>query len=555
MKSFLVAWRGPLMWAGVFAFCVNMLYLTFPIYMLVIYDRVLASFSVPTLLVVTVGAIIALITLGLLEWVKSRLLVWISVSMDEYLGRSVFFKTLQDATDPEKGNSDRSLKDVLILRDYFTAGPVLVLFDLLWTPVFIGIIFIMHPYLGVIAIIGAVGIIVFGVLQELLTRERYEMARALGDEAGNFYEVCVRNAEAVTAMGMIDALSSVFERKDRPAQALQFKASDYGALFTAMAKSWRTLLQVLIYGMGAYLTITNRSTAGIMIAASITMGRALAPVEQLMATWRQTVEARGAHARLQKLLESTEEPEHMDVPDFRGSVEVQGVSLTVQKRNVLQNVSFALEPGEICAVIGPSGAGKSSLCRVILGVWRPTSGRVTLDGVEVALRNREFFNREVGYLPQDVQLFPGTVAENIARMGEVNPEAVVEAAKLVGIHEMILSLPQGYDTQVGYGGVIFSGGQRQRVGLARAFYRLPRLVVLDEPNSNLDDVGERMLMVALMKLKQRGTTVIAVTHRPSLLNIADKVLVLRSGQVMLFGPRQTVLEKLMEQQKQYAQSR
>jgi len=540
------------MWAGIFSFFINTLYLTFPIYMLVIYDRVLASFSVPTLIVVTLGAVIALITFGLLEWVKSRLLIWISADMDRKMGKTVFFKTLQDATDPTRKERLGNVRDVIILRDYFTAGPALVVFDLLWAPIFIGVIFMMHPLLGAVAICGALGIMVFGLVQEFLTRERYEAVRAVGEEANEFYQVCLYNAEVATAMGMGEALTETWLKRDRMAMRFQLRAAELSAMMTGCAKSWRTLLQVLIYGTGAYLTITHKSTAGIMIAASITMGRALAPIEQLMSTWKQTVEARGAHDRLQKIVEETEDLQRVKPLEVKGGLRVEQVSFALEGVSILKNVSFELKPGEVLGIVGPSGAGKSTLCRTILGIWQPTSGTVKLDGMDIGMIDREALGKWVGYLPQHVEIFPGTIAENIARMAKPDPKAVTEAAKMADIHELILSFPQGYDSKLGPGGVIMSGGQKQRLGLARALYGNPKFLVLDEPNSNLDEAGEKALGMTLMKLREKGVTIVLVSHRPWVLNFVDKMLLMRDGQVVMFGPRQAVVQKLVGQQHRQA---
>jgi PrtD family type I secretion system ABC transporter len=329
---------------------------------------------------------------------------------------------------------------------------------------------------------------------------------------------------------------------------LQTQANRHAGLLQAITKSLRMCMQVLIYGVGAYYVLENQATAGTIIAASVIMGRALAPVDQVIGTWRQTVEARGAYKRLDSLLLTAAEEESMDLPAPTGKLDVEGAGLAVGGSQILRGITFSLQPGEQMGLIGPSGAGKTTLCRLLLGIWPSSGGTVRLDGADVYSWNQEELGRYIGYLPQDVELFPGTVSENIARLGRIDSEKVVEAAQKAGVHEVILRLPQGYDTEIGEGGSALSGGQRQRIGLARALYGTPVFLVLDEPNSNLDDAGERALMHTLKALRENGTTVIMVTHKPALLSGMDRVLMLKEGQVAMFGPRQEVLARLMGQQ-------
>jgi PrtD family type I secretion system ABC transporter len=329
---------------------------------------------------------------------------------------------------------------------------------------------------------------------------------------------------------------------------LQTRANRHAGMLQAITKSLRMSMQVLIFGVGAYLVLQNQATAGIIIASSIIMGRALAPVEQAIGTWRQTVDARGSYKRLDTLLQTATEEESMELPTPRGKLDVEGAGLAISGTQILRGITFSLQPGEQMGLIGPSGAGKTSLCRVLLGVWPSTGGKVRLDGADVYSWDQEQLGRYIGYLPQDVELFPGTVSENIARLGHIDSDQVVEAAQKAGVHDLILRLPQGYDTEIGEGGAALSGGQRQRIGLARALYGNPVFVVMDEPNSNLDDAGERALMQTLQMLRQNQTTVVMVTHKPALLSGTDKVLMLKDGQVSMFGPRQEVLQRLMGQQ-------
>jgi PrtD family type I secretion system ABC transporter len=394
---------------------------------------------------------------------------------------------------------------------------------------------------------------VLGILQERMTHGRLNRATTASNQCQSLLGAGLRNAEVVGSMGMLPGLLSTWNTKNNEVIQLQTEASDKAGLLQAMSRSWRQVMQVLVYGIGAYLVLRGQMTAGMIIAASILMGRAMSPIEQAMATWRMSIDAREAYRRLDTLLKNTKPREKMDLPIPQGKLVAENVSLGVANKPILNNVSFSLEPGEIMAIIGPSAAGKSSLCRVILGIWPSMGGKVRLDGSDVFEWEAEKLGPHIGYLPQDVELFPGTVSANIARLGEPDAEQVVAAATLAGVHEMILGLPNGYDTDIGEAGRNLSGGQRQRLGLARALYGNPKLVILDEPNSNLDDAGEAALMQTLAQLKSRKVTTIMVTHKVSMLAAANKILLLTAGQVAMFGPRDEVLSRLMQQRQPQAQ--
>ncbi len=549
MKTFLMKWMKYFLFAGFFSFFVNLLYLTFPIYMLAIYDRVLTSYSMPTLATLTVGAVIALVVLGLLDFFRSRLLVQAGVDMDKTLSRPVLVEMLRDASRIKKVGYTEGLKDINTLRNYFAGNAIFAIFDAPWIPLYLAVLYLMHPVLGIFATAAAILLFLLGLFQEFLTRKRFDQATAINTQEQKFFDAGMRNAEVVNSMNMVPGLTERWKALNDTALGIQTEAHRFAGALSSVSRSFRPAMQVLIFGLGAYLVLQNQSTAGIIIAASIIMRQALNPVEQAMNTWRQTVDARGAYKRLNQLIKSASPPEAMSLPSPAGNLAAEAASLQMDGTQILQNVSFFIGAGEMMGLIGPSGAGKTSLCRLILGVWPPSAGTVRLDGADVYKWDSNDLGPYIGYVPQDIELFPGTISENIARMGEVEPEKVIEAGRLAGIHEMILKLPKGYDTLVGEGGVRLSGGQRQRVGLARAFYGDPRLVVLDEPNSNLDDIGEKALVEALQQLKQKEISTIIVTHKPSLLSHADKVLMLRDGQVSMFGPRQEVFKNLMGPQK------
>jgi PrtD family type I secretion system ABC transporter len=530
--------------AGIFSLFINTLNLTFPIYMLAIYDKVLVSRSMPTLVTLTIGALLALLVFALLDFLRSRLLVRVGVAMDRSLSEPVVVEMIKDASRIDSLSYREGITDINKVRNYFAGNAMFAMFDLPWVPVYLLAIYLMHPLLGWLAIGGAVVLVIMGLFQEFLTGRRFSAARTIATSSASLIGAGLRNAEVLTGMNMVKGFMDHWKEKQDQAVFLQTDAYRFASFFTAVSTSFRTAMQIFVYGLGAYLVVQNESTVGVMIAASILTRQALNPVDQIMSTWKQTVETRGALRRLDRLFDRAVTPTNMELPTPEGKLDVEAVSLTLANRPVLQNITFGLAPGELMGLIGPSGAGKSSLCRVLLGIWQGSSGKVRLDGADIFTWDGQSLGEHIGYLPQDVELFAGTVSENIARMGTIDPDKVVHAATLAGVHEMILRLPQGYDTQIGEAGSNLSGGQRQRIGLARVFYGDPRLVILDEPNSNLDEPGEKALLAALMELKKQKVTTIMVTHKPSLLSFVDKVLLLKDGQMVMFGPRDGVFQKL-----------
>lgn len=534
---------------------VNILQLTFPIYMLQVYDKVLTSYNISTLAVITIAAVICLVVLASLEWMRSRLLVRAGIEFDKKLSLPVLEENLKNATSPESGNKQGTLRDVQVLRNFLGGNAVFAFFDLPWMPLYFLLIFILHPALGMVALFGGLTVFIIGVSTERLTRKKLESATKLNQHSAEFFSAATRNASIVRSMGMINSVASRWERINKVVIELQTKASHNAGLLHAVSKSLRVGLQVLIYAVGAYLAVIHESTPGVMIAASIIMGRALAPIDQAMASYKQSLEARGAYKRLKDMLDVPPTPPSMDLPAPVGSLVVEGLYFSVQGRAIIKGMSFILPAGRGLAVIGPSAAGKSTLCKLLLGIWPPTMGKVRIDGADIASWDMEKLGPYLGYLPQDVELFSGTIAENIARMGDVDSEKVIFAAKMAGVHNMVLQLPKGYDTPIGGQGSMLSGGQRQRIGLARSLYGNPRVVVLDEPNSNLDEEGEACLLQALLNLKKMKTTVVLVTHKPAVLSIVDDILVMQDGQLAMCGPRQEVLNKLAEMQQEKAKKR
>jgi PrtD family type I secretion system ABC transporter len=524
----------------------NLLVLVSPLYMFQVFDRVLASGHVETLLMLTLGAGLALLVLGALEVIRGQALVRISTWLDRTLFEPVLAASLGEAL-AGRTLGAQPLHDLTQLRAFVSSGAALPALDAPWTPAFVAVIWLLHPWLGVLALLGAVLLFALALCNELVTRRPLREANETWLATQRRSEIGLRNAEVVHAMGMLPALSRRWHADNDHGLHHHVRASDRGSMISGASKFLRLFLQIGILGLGAYLVLEGELTAGGMIAGSIILSRALAPVEQAIGSWKAFVGARASHDRLQQLLRRhPERPPAIRLPVPEGRVSVDRLVLKAPDSNrfILKGVTFELAAGEVLAVVGPSASGKSTLCRLITGVWWPTSGHVRLDGAEVHMWDRADFGRHIGYLPQDVELFAGSVRENIARMADAPDEAVIEAARLASVHDMILGLPQGYATEIGPQGAVLSGGQRQWIGLARAMFGGPRLVVLDEPNASLDGAGEAALVDSIGRLKARGTTVILVAHRPRLLAHVDKVLVLHEGAGVLFGPRDQVLPRV-----------
>ena len=473
--------------------------------------------------------------------------------LDDQLSTRVFnasFESHLAGANVPGRNPARSFNDLLQVRQFITGNGVFAFFDLPWVPIYIGVMFLLHPFLGWLSIAFA---FIQGLTAWLGHRRALEPAEAAQQtqlDANQFLAGKLRNAEVLESMGMVANLKGPWLQRHGRALGLLGASQGTTHRITAVSKFVRYTMQSLSLGAGALLVIQGELTGGAMIAANVLMNRALAPIDMLVATWRSFITARESFLRLSDLLaEHPERDPALKRARPRGVLALEQVSATAPGRSqpILQQVTLALEPGEVLVVLGPSGSGKSTLARVMLGIWGETSGAVRLDGLPIETWDRGELGPHVGYLPQDIELFDGTIAENIARMGDVDSDQVIAAAKAAGLHDMILRFPKGYDTSMGEAGSLLSGGQRQRVALARALYGQPALVVLDEPNANLDDAGEAALGRAVLGLKQAGSTVVLVTHRPGAIGLADKLLVLQDGRVRLFGPRDDVLRALRPQ--------
>lgn len=541
--------KGAFISVGIFSLFINLLMLTSPLYMLQLYDRVLMSRSESTLVGITVIVVFLFTIMGILEFIRSRVLIRIGSRMEEGLNQKVFDGAMMLSLANPNHNSTQPLRDLTTVRQYMTGGGLFAFFDSPWVPIYLAILYLFHPFYGMFALGAAVILIMLALINEwttksLLSDANSESIKSFGAAASH-----QRNAEVVHAMGMQANLRKRWLKVHNIFLNLQAKASDKSGVWSNTSKTFRVMAQSLMLGLGGYLVIQAELSPGMMIAGSIIMGRALAPIDLMINGWKGFSETRSAYGRLAELLDiSGDDEDRMSLPSPVGNMQLKGVIAAPpgSKEPVLKGIEFGLSKGTVLGVIGPSAAGKSSLARVLLGLWPLRSGEVRLDGVDVTQWPRDELGPYLGYLPQDIELFNGSVSDNIARFGKIDPEQVVAAARLAGVHEMILKLPEGYDTVIGQAGGVLSGGQRQRIGLARAVYGNPVLVVLDEPNSNLDEIGEAALIAAIAELKKRKVTVVLITHRASILGVVDQLLMLSEGQVVAVGPRDEVLKKLSQ---------
>ncbi|TXM64327.1 type I secretion system permease/ATPase [Methylobacterium sp. WL12] len=544
LKEGIKATRPVFVTAIVFSFFINLLMFVSPLYMLQVYDRVLSSRNVTTLVGITLIAAFALVVYALLEMLRSRLLVRAGMLFDEKIASPIFSAVHRGNLRNPEGGHGIALRDVDTVREFLTGSGLLAFCDAPWTPVFLLACFVLHPWFGWMAIGGGLIIFCLTLLNEVATKRELAAASQASNAAGQYAQATLRNTEVLQAMGMLGALRGLWSQRHDEVLAFQALASDRAGLIVAGTKFVRMFLQTLILGVGAYLAIHREISPGSMIAASIIIGRALAPVELLIANWKGFNAVRASYGRLQKLIElAGPEPERMNLPRPAGQIEAENIFVGAPGKTqvILQGVSFRLAPGTVVGVVGPSAAGKSSLARAVTGVWPIARGALRIDGSEITHWDPQALGRHIGYLPQDVELFAGTVAQNIARFDTIDEEAVIAVAKKAGCHELIQSLADGYNTQIGGGGHALSGGQRQRIALARAMYGNPSFIVLDEPNASLDAAGEEALMRAVRELKQMGTTILIVTHKVNILSAVDTVLVMNSGTVQAYGPRDQIL--------------
>lgn len=553
LKAALASVKSHFIYAGCFSAAINLLLLVPILYMLQVYDRVLSSGSYSTLGTLTFLMCFLLIAMGGFEWVRSYILVAASNKIELGLRDRVFNATFKLSLTGGNKHGAQPISDLIGLRQFMTGNGVFAFFDAPWFPVYVGVMFMFHFWFGVSAIVAGIIMVILAVVNEKATNEKLKAANTQANLASARLSNSLRNAEVIEAMGMTESVRKALQEQSESVLLLQTDASKLAGALQSFSKTFRMIVQSLMLGLGALLALNQEISAGSMIAGSLLLGRALGPIDMLVATWKGFSVARAQYERLGKLLEQLPaETPRMQLPAPQGNLALENVVVAPPGTNVavLKGISFQLNAGEALGVIGPSASGKSTLARAILGLWPAASGKVRLDGADISVWNRTDLGPYIGYLPQDIELFDGTISDNICRFGDHDPEKIVAAAKLAGVHEMILRQPDGYDTVIGGSGGVLSGGQRQRIGLARAIYGKPKLIVLDEPNSNLDDQGEKELVAAINRIKDQGCTVVIISHRTMVLSSVDKLLVLKEGTTLAFGPRDQVLAALAQAQNQ-----
>lgn len=542
--------RTPLVFAALFSTVSNLLFLALPLYTQQVFGRVLLSQSTSTLLVLTGGVLFVFLVSSVIDVYRNRVLTSFGAVFDRRVSGQVFAAMFDGAVRRVPTARAQIMRDLDQVRHAISGPAVAVLFDLPFIPLFLAVLFFIDFGVGAVTLLGGLILLGLAVAQDRATRAAYKRSNDEGVQGYNFTEAALRNSEVVRAMGMLPAIGTQWQKQRNRGQTQYLAAAESGNVYGTAIKIVRLFVQILVIAMGAFLIMKQEIPPGLLFANMMIAARAMGPFEKLVGSWNVLVSAQQSYERLKNLFSTyhAEEPVTA-LPRPRGELKVERVNFTAPGagRLLLNNVSFEIQPGETLGLVGPSGAGKSMLMRLLVGVWNPMNGSVRLDGADVFAWDRASFGRFVGYLPQDIELFSGTVRDNIARFRpDAKDEEVIEAAKLAGAHEMILHLPRGYDTEIGESGQSLSGGQKQRIGLARALFGDPSYLVLDEPNSNLDTEGEAALAGALDALKARGATVVIASHKPNIFRVADKMLVLKDGRVDMFGPRAEVLGRLIK---------
>lgn len=551
------AFRREFLTVAVFSMVANVLMLAPTLYMLQVFDRVLLSQSELTLLMLSVITLFLFLVGAFSEWMRSRVLVRAGTRLDDMLSTRVFNASFESNLRQMGGSTAKAFGDLVQVRQFLTGNGVFALLDAPWAPVYLAVLFFLHPFLGYVALFFAVvqaALVWFGHRQAVAPAEQAQLANA---QESLYVQSKLRNVEALEPMGMVHQLRRHWQVLHGQAQTLQGQSQALSHRLSAWSKWVRYSQQSLALGAGALLVIDGQLSPGAMIAANVLMTRALAPIDMLVGTWRSFIEARAAFRRLENLLdEHPERDEALTRVPPAGVLQLRDVVAVAPQRAepILKGVNLSAKPGTVTVVLGPSGSGKSTLARCMIGIWPHMAGEVLLDERPIGNWSRDELGPHLGYLPQDIELFEGSIAENIARFGDVEADKVIAAAQQAGLHEMILRFPKGYDTSIGEAGGLLSGGQRQRIGLARALYGHPALVVLDEPNANLDDTGEAALVRAVQSLRANGSTVVLVTHRPGILAVADRVVLLKNGSVQADGPRDAVLAALRNAQANSSQA-
>lgn len=534
----LLAFKTEFLWVGLFSLVANILTLSPTLYMLQVFDRVMLSQSDITLVTLTLIIAIFVAVMAFAEWIRSRLLVRAGVRFDEQLNTRIFLASFEAHLEQSHSDIANSFSALTRLRQFLTGNGIIALFDLPWMPVYLAVLFAMHPLLGWFGIAFTIVLGVFAFISSKLTSKRLERATSAENETNSYLAGKLRNAEVVEALGMLNNLKRRWLLLYRTHAFAHWQAQERAGQTAAFSKFLQYTQQSLVLALGAWLAIRGEISLGAMIASNVLMGNALRPIGILVATWKEFIQAKQSYRDINALLEKyPERATGHRAGEVSGQLTLEGLSAYARQREkpILDNIDARFEAGEVIGIVGPSGAGKSTLARCLIGIWPSTSGKVMLDGVEIRAWSAEALGPHIGYMPQDIELFDGTVAENICRFGDLDSDGILDAAKRADIHDMILRLPMGYDTPIGQAGKLLSGGQRQRLALARAIYGSPDLVILDEPNANLDDVGEAALARAIRDLKAAGKTIFMVLHQRNLLALADRVLVMENGHISRFG--------------------
>ena len=544
MQHIIKSWVKYFIFAGVFGLCVNLIYLALPIYMMVIYDKVLFSFSTASLFTLATGIMICLVMMALVDYFRARMLGQVGNDLAQKMMPYVFKSMQADAAGIKRSGYTRGLGDLELLRDAFVRGHLLNVLDLPWVLVYLALLYFIHPMMGFVSIGGVFLITLFQLLLRRIETKRYTVADVMFQAGADFAGNCLRHAPLISGLGMFSAAMAQYGTRYEKSLAVRSEADAFHSVFGTVIRLLQMTVVVAVFTTGAFVFFADEITGGGIFAGVIIISRLFYPYERSLLNMKTAVEASAAYKRLKQFVNTREAKPKLSLPAPEGRFSAESVGLSLNSRTVLFNISLALEPGETLGVFGPSASGKTCLCKVLLGIWPPLAGKVRLDGAELSQWPEKELGQYLGYMPQTPELFPGSVAENISRFEEMDSEKIVSAARRAGVHEMILKLPQGYETRIDHTGKNLAAGQRQLISLARALYGDPKFVILDEPHTHLDDLGLRMVLIALNNLKQEKVTTIVVSDRPNLIMNMDKLLVIKEGQTAMYGPGKEVLNQL-----------
>ena len=553
MQEILKSWFKYFIFICFFGICINLIYLAVPIYMMIIYDRVLFSYSHATLFTLSAGLLISLFAMGLLEYFRSKMLIQAGIDLEQKMYPFVLSGMHNNVISLNKQNYTRGLEDLQLFKDAIINYRILWPLDLPWVLIYLILLYFMHPMLGLVGFSGFFMAFLFQFLLWSLGKKRYTTADVIFNTGSNFIRTTLQNAELISEMGMLKGVLNRHEDYHQKVLAIQSEADSFKAGAGSVIGFLHIISAVAVFGMGAYLFFDGKITVGIMFASVIIITRLFYPFQQSLASMKLSIEAIAAYKRLKYFVDTKKQKKSLSLPEPEGKLEAENITLAINGHAILHNISFSLEPGETLGIIGPSAAGKTSLCKVLLGIWPALAGKVRLDGAEISQWLDDDLDKYIGYLPQETVLFSGKVDENISRLQIVDSDKVIKASKKAGVYNIILKLPQGYDTRIDETGKNLSAGQRQLISLARALYNDPKIIVMDEPQNNLDDVGLKSLSEALSILKKEKVTTVFVTDRPNLLVNTDKILMIKEGQVAMYGPTRDVLNQLTNQQAAAAQ--